>query len=140
MGLVVKRYYFHLREMLTVESPSHRVRSGHGVWWKSPPSYLRLRWCPSSWGSYTPGSPQSTSQRLARSEERNKYHPGTAIVNTAVRNIIKSLGWAVHLIVNFNWLYVLPFLNGLGQVHHAERDLHLTDLTPRGSIPLKLTT
>ena len=84
---MVKRYYFHLREMLTEESPSHRwkVRSGHRVWRRSPPSYLRLRWCPSSWGSYTPGSPQSTFQRLARSEERNKYHPGTTMQRTRVR-------------------------------------------------------
>ena len=43
-------------------------------------SYLRLRWCPSSSGSYTRGSPQSTFPRLAHSEERNKYHPGTKIV------------------------------------------------------------
>ena len=33
-----------------------------------------------------------------------------------------------HLIVNFDRLDVLPLLNGLGQVHHAQWYLHLTDL------------
>ena len=94
-------------------------------------SYLRLRWCPSSWGSYTPGSPLSTSPRLARSEERNRYHPGTTIVSTWRQANIKYDWDVLHLIVDFNWLYVLPFLNGLSQVHHAERHLHLTDLPTR---------
>ena len=104
-------------------------------------SYLRLRWCPSSSGSYTPGSPQSTFPRLARSEERNKYHPGTTMVRTW-RQANTSYDWDVlHLIVDFNWLYVLPFLNGLSQVHHAERHLHLTDLPTTTIIrfPARLT-
>ena len=120
--------------MLTEESPSHRwkVRFGHRVWRRSPPSYLRLRWCPSSSGSYTPGSPQSTFPRLARSEERNKYHPGTTIVLMLMLMLNTTEKFSsLHLIVDFDWLYVLPFLNGLSQVHHAERDLHLTDLPSR---------
>ena len=84
MGLVVKTNYFHLREILTVES--HIVRSGQVRSLSlTEVAYLRLRWCPSSSGSYTPGCPQSTCPRLARSEERNKYHPGTAILMTGVR-------------------------------------------------------
>ena len=37
-----------------------------------------------------------------------------------------------NLVVNFDRLNVFPLLNGLGQVHHAQRHLHLADLVMLG--------
>ena len=37
-----------------------------------------------------------------------------------------------HLIVHFDWLDVLPLLDGLGQVDHAQGHLHLSDLVVLG--------